>query len=67
MAITKKTITLEDNTTKDVYTETITETREQEITIDMVDSSITQIDSTITWLQEQRASLVAKKQEMLSL
>lgn len=65
--IKKKTITLEDNSTKDVYIETITDVREQEITIDMVDSSITQINSTIAWLEEQKTALQAKKAEMLAL
>lgn len=65
--ITKKTITLADETTKDVFIETITDVREQEITIDMIDSQITQIDSNIESFQQQRESLVIKKEEMLSL
>jgi phage-related protein len=65
--ITKLTLTLEDGTTKDVYTEFITTTQEREITIDMIDSQITQNNNNIASLQSENEILEAKKQEMLAL
>jgi hypothetical protein len=70
--IEKKTIEVTNSETneietKDIFVETITTTKEQEITIDMVDSSITQIDNTIAGLEEQKLGLQAKKAEMLAL
>lgn len=65
--ITKLTLTLEDGTTKDVYTESITTTQEREITIDMIDSQITQNNNNIASLQSENEILEAKKQEMLAL
>lgn len=65
--ITKLTLTLEDGTTKDVYTESITTTQEREITIDMIDSQITQNNNNIASLQSENEILEAKKAEMLAL